>query len=697
MFKRPGLLSTAFLAVLPLAAIALITSGGAPPTPQAQAFDAPEPQPLDHTITLLVTTTMQRSHLLQRELDDEMSRRIMALFLKGLDPSKAYFLKSDIDEFMSQRDELDDLLKKRDVSFGFTVFNRYMKRVEERVALVEELLKNPPDITLDEEFPVNPETSEYSADEDAARDFWRRRVKYEWLLLKQEGDKTDDEIRTAIVNRFHRYQKQMEDTSHDELLERFLTASTMAYDPHTSYMSPSTLEEFYIRMRLNYQGIGAELSPGDDGYATIHRILPGGAAEKAGELQAKDRIVSVGQDEDGEMVDVVNKRLRDIIDLIRGPEGTVVRLGVLPAGETEMKVYSITRDRIELQDAAAAGEVMEVGAKPDGKPYRVGVVDLPSFYADMEAAQRDEANYRSTTRDVAAILDEFKKQEVDSVVLDLRRNGGGSLSEAISLTGLFIDRGPVVQVKGPTRGRATPGVMRHMDRDAGMAWAGPLVVLTSKFSASASEILAGAVQDYHRGVIVGDHSTHGKGTVQTLLELGPNLIGRRDDAPNFGALKITISQFYRPNGDSTQNRGVVSDIVLPSITDVIAKGEKELDYAIAFDSIDPAEFQLSDMVDAELKNELAARSQARIVESKDFHKVEQRVKRFEDQQSRKTVPLNEEKFKKYRGDDESEEAVEEEVATELEEARQGNKIQRDYYLDEVLQIAADYAGLTKKE
>lgn len=696
MLKRPGLLSTAFLATLPLVAIALIASGGAPPAPLAEASEVQAPQPSDHTIALLVTTTMQRRHLLQRELDDEMSQRIMSLFLKGLDPSKAYFLKSDIDEFMAQRDQLDDLLKKRDVSFGFSVFNQYMKRVEERVALVEELLQTTPDITLDEEFPVDPESSDYCADEAAARDFWRRRVKYEFLLMKQEDDKTDEEIRTAILNRFKRYQRQMEDTSHDELLERFLTASTMAYDPHTSYMSPSTLEEFYIRMRLNYQGIGAELSPGDDGYATIHRILPGGAAEKAGELKAKDRIVSVGQDEDGEMVDVVNKRLRDIIDLIRGPEGTIVRLGVLPAGETDLKEYSITRDRIELQDAAAAGEVMEIGAKPDGKPFRVGVIDLPSFYADMEAAQRDEANYRSTTRDVAAILDEFKKQEVDSVVLDLRRNGGGSLSEAISLTGLFIDRGPVVQVKGPMPGRNGAGVMRHMDRDAGMAWAGPLVVLTSKFSASASEILAGAVQDYNRGVIVGDHSTHGKGTVQTLMELGPNLVRRREDAPNFGALKITISQFYRPNGDSTQNRGVVSDIVLPSITDVIAKGEKELDYAIAFDSIDPADFQLSDMVDTEVKNQLSARSETRIAESKDFKKVQARVERFEKQQERKTVPLNEEKFKEYRGNDDGDETPEEQVASELEEAREGNKIQRDFYLDEVLQIAADYAGLLKK-
>lgn len=376
-------------------------------------------------------------------------------------------------------------------------------------------------------------------------------------------------------------------------------------------------------------------------------------------------------------------KLNDVVDLIRGKRGTIVRLDVLSAGGTAPKVITIAREKIELTDKEARGEVFDVGRRPDGKPYRIGVIDLPSFYMDMEGARRGLPDYKSTTRDVHKILNDFKTKGVDAVVLDLRRNGGGSLTEAINLTGLFITEGPVVQVKD-----ADSRVEAHYDLDPDIVWPGPLVVLTSKFSASASEILAGAIQDYGRGFIIGDKSTHGKGTVQSLLDIGQRLLG--PNAASMGALKITQQQFYRPNGDSTQKHGVAADIELPSITSHYAMGEADLDYPVEFDKVDPLSFKRYGQVNPTVCSQLRQLSTQRQQGSEDFQKELRKIARFEEQKKKKTVTLNEEKFLKERAewnaDKEEEKAIE-----KLNDPNAG--IERDYYLDEVLAIVADYLNL----
>ncbi|HPP54298.1 MAG TPA: S41 family peptidase, partial [Thermoguttaceae bacterium] len=479
--------------------------------------------------------------------------------------------QSDVDGFMRQAKELDEAFQRGDIRFGFEVFDVFLRRVDERVRWVDEFLNMEHDFTVDEELVVDRESVQYPADEAEARQVWRKRIKYDLLVLKTTDKLEGQPAREKLARRYHSFAKQMHQMDNEEVLEMYLSAMTSAFDPRTTYMSPRTKEDFEIVMKLELEGIGASLQY-EDGYTKVHKIIPGGAADKDGRLKVGDRIVGVGQGKDGEIVDVVDMKLSDVVDLIRGKKGTVVRLKVIPADAGEQKIIEITRAKIELKDSEAQGEIFTVGKKPDGAPYKIGVIDLPSFYMDMTGARMGLPMFKSTTRDVRRILEDFNAKGVDAVILDLRRNGGGALTEAINLTGLFIEEGPVVQVKD-AEGRVQP----YLDSDQEMVWKGPLVVLVSKFSASASEILAGAIQDYRRGLIVGDHATHGKGTVQSLLDIGRELF-RIPNAKNLGALKVTMQQFYRPSGDSTQNRGVVSDIEWPSLTTHLDVGESDLDY-----------------------------------------------------------------------------------------------------------------------
>ena len=476
----------------------------------------------------------------------------------------------------------------------------------------------------------------------------------------------------------------MKQTDHDELLEIYLTALTTSYDPHTTYMSKTSLENFEIQMRLNLEGIGAALVA-PDGETVVAKVIPGGAAFKDGRLKPDDRIVGVGQGE-GPIVAVSEMKLNDVVKLIRGHQGTTVRLQVIPKGETEPKIYNIVRQRIELSDSEARSVIFEAGHKPDGSPYRVGVINLPSFYMDMSGAKLGRDDFKSTTRDVARLLKEFNAQKVDAVVVDLRHNGGGSLTESINLTGLFIDTGPVVQVKD-FDGQKT----QYDDNERGVAWAGPLVVLTSKYSASASEIFAGAIQDYKRGLIIGDNSTHGKGTVQSLLDLGQRIFRGLPNAPPMGALKITMQQFYRPDGDSTQNRGVVSDIELPSLSSQFDIGESTLDYAMKFDHVDPMQYHKYNLVDNRLIEQLKGQSMERRKDSKDFQKVMLDIQHFNDQKKRKRISLQKEKFTAQKAELTAEKQEEQDVEEMNDPNRPVEK--RDYYLNEVLDIAADYVRM----
>jgi len=478
------------------------------------------------------------------------------------------------------------------------------------------------------------------------------------------------------------------------LLEMFLTSVTSSFDPHSTYMAPVSSKNFDIVISLNLQGIGAQLKV-NDGYTVIDKLIPGGPADKNGQLKAGDRVVSVGQGDTGDFVDVVDMKLNDVVEKIRGKKGTVVRLVVLPEAGGDPKTVKIVRDQIELKDQEASGTIIEDGKKLDGSPYKLGVINLPSFYMDMKGAREGNEDFKSCTRDVKRIIEDFNKKGVDALVLDLRKNGGGSLTEAISLTGLFIEQGPVLQVKGPDgpEGR----VQQYDDTDKGMQWRGPLVVMISKFSASASEILAGAIQDYHRGLIVGDSSTHGKGTVQTMMDLGPQLF-RIQNPPDLGSLKLTVQQFYRPSGDSTQKRGVLSDITLPSLTDHYDVSESDLDYPVPFDKVPPVAFRKYDSaygVVPAMVSKLKEQSSRRIDSSADFGKLKKNIVRYEEQKAKKEVPLNEKKFTARR---EEFDAEKEEEKTFDEHAQGTTEVyKRDYYGNEVLAITLDYLRELGKE
>ncbi|MGQ9505306.1 MAG: carboxy terminal-processing peptidase [Thermogutta sp.] len=674
--NRTSRFSSRFLSLLLwgglLVGLGTIPACGDPRGPRAQ----------DRHIVRTVAAKLPQAHLTKHPLDAEIAERAFKLFFKSLDPMKIYFYQSDVDRFAEKKTKWVELLKAGDISPAYEVYSVFLQRVDERVATALEILKQPLDFTVDEEIIRDPDLLTYPKTPEEARDRWQKRIKLDLLELKADKDTSGQAALEKLQKRYTSFSKRVHQTDEDELLESYLSAFCEAYDPHTSYMSPETLENFDITMKLELEGVGAALQS-EDGYVVVKKLIPGGAAAKDGRLKIDDKIVGVGQGENGEIVDVVDMKLADVVQLIRGKRGTVVRLEVLPADGGPKKVVTITRERIELKDSEAKGQVFESGKKPNGQPYRIGVIDLPSFYMDMSGARLGIPEFRSTTRDVRRILNSFNQEGVDGVVLDLRKNGGGSLQEAINLTGLFIESGPVVQVKD-SAGR----ILVYDDEDTSIAWRGPLIVVISKFSASASEILAGAIQDHKRGIIVGDYSTHGKGTVQSLIDLGQELF-RLPNAPPLGALKLTIQQFYRPNGDSTQNRGVIADIELPSLTNHLEGiAESDLDYALPFDKIPAAKYQAASDVDPAAIEYLKGKSQERVKNSADFQKVTADIQRYLAQREKKTVPLMEEKFmaqvKALNADKEEEKRLK--ALTE----GNGEGIERDYYLDEVLQIMVDY-------
>ena len=693
-----ALFVAAALGLIAVEASAQVQTPPAPATPSAPVANPPaasspaapaaplNPTAEDRAITRAVVQLLRRGHLSGHPLDDEIASRTLKTFLKSLDAMKAYFYQADIDTFEAQKNDIDDKARDGDTTFAYDIFNVLTQRVDERLKVIDELLAQEPDFTIEEEIIRDPDVLTWPVNAAEARERWRKRVKYDLLVEKSEG-KVGEEARAKLRRRYHGFAKRLRQTDADELLEMYLTSLTTSYDPHTSYMSKETMDNFRIIMGLRLEGIGAALQS-SDGETTVSKVIPGGAADKDGRLKTEDRIVGVGQGESGEIVDVVERKLSDVVSLVRGEAGTVVRLQVIPAGQTVPVVYTITRAQIELKDSEARAEVVELG-DANGRPLRLGVIDLPSFYMDMDAAQQRRSDYKSTTRDVQKILEGFKQQRVDAVVMDLRRNGGGSLTEAISLTGLFIDQGPVVQVKG-----ADGEVLQHDDTEKGMAWDGPLVVLTSKGSASASEIFAGAIQDYGRGLIVGDHTTHGKGTVQTLRDLGRELFFG-PNAPTLGALKITMQKFYRPNGESTQKRGVLADIELPSLTEHLPIGEGDLDYAMEFDRVPAAPFRKVNLVDQAMINSLRDLSKQRLAQSTDFQKEAQNISRYEERKNRKTLTLKEDKFLAERAELDAEKQEEDKLDEENGGATRPVVDPKDYHLKESLAITADYLRLVR--
>jgi carboxyl-terminal processing protease len=527
-----------------------------------------------------VGSILEETHYSRRTIDDAMSSQIFDRYLEFLDGQHSYFLASDVADFEQWRYSFDDMIHTGDIDPAFAIFARFQQRNRERMRYAISLLDTEPDWTLDERFAFDRTHAPWPATSAQMDELWRQRVKNDALSLMLTGKSWKDASDT-LRKRYQHVLKRIDQISSEDVFENLMNAYARTFDPHSSYFSPRDSEEYRIQMSLNYEGIGASLQLIDD-YVTVMSIIQGGPAAVAGTLKANDRIVGVGQGKDGAVTDVIGWRLDDVVQLIRGKAGTTVKLAVLPAGVapgSPEKTLLFTRNKVTLDSQAAHKEIRTINR--GGRLLKVGVITVPGFYEDVQAQNAGDPNYRSTTRDVRKLIVELEEQGIDGLVLDLREDGGGYLPEATALTGLFIDKGPVVQLKDTT------GRLEVLDDpDKGVAYSGPLAVLVDRYSASASEIFAAAIQDYHRGVIVGQR-TFGKGTVQNLVPLD-----RWTQRPVNGQLTVTIGKFYRITGESTQHRGVEPDVPLPSPIDMDDVGESSLEDALPWDTIAPVNFTL---------------------------------------------------------------------------------------------------------
>jgi carboxyl-terminal processing protease len=637
-----------------------------------------KPGPDDGRIAFVAARLLEQAHYTRHRFDDEVSSKMLDQYLKALDPLKMHFLQSDLDKFEPYRTRLDDLtLRRGDTWPAYEIFNTFLERLGQRVDYVEELLKEDKfDFTTDEHVVLNRKDLPAPKDLAAAQQLWRERLRFEFLQerLARSGEKAkkdkkavahkpgstngapasvkakteDQEIAELLAKRYRRNLHIFQEMDHEDVFEIYLNSLARVYDPHTDYFGKSQFEQFAISMNLALFGIGAQLRMDDDGYCTIEHLMPGGPAIKCKQIKDKDRIVAVAQS-NGPPVDVVGMNLNKTVQLVRGPKGTEVRLTIESPDSPDRHVVSLIRDEIPLEDQAAKAKIIDLPSA-SGKTERIGIIDLPSFYASFDtlATSGKSGQPHFTSTDVALLIKKMKEEKVTGIILDLRRNGGGSLEEAVKLAGFFIKEGPVVQVRGP---EGEPIV--DSDTDPSILWDGPLVVLTSRFSASASEIVAAALQDYGRALIVGDISTHGKGTVQSLTQLQPFLRNARMEGTNDpGALKLTIRKFYRASGASTQFEGVKPDIVLPSVLNVSKDiGEKSLDNALPWDTIPSANYEKLDRV-APYLAELKRDSEERIKRSKDFDYIREDIALYSKRQEDKSISLNEkERLKEKEQDD----------------------------------------------
>ncbi len=675
--NRPG-------GVVTLAGIAALTAlvVGAQP-PQL------DPTPAEQATAQIVATLLERGHISKPDLNDTIATHWAKSFIESLDPQKYNFLKGDVDEFMASADTLDDAVMEGDVSWSRTVFERFLKRSDERLAATLKILEQEPDFTIDESIVDDPDLIEYAATTAEAEDRLRQLLKFELLRRKVNGD-TIEKAASQLAIRYKDLNRYFHNFDSGDLLERYLTELAESVDPHSGYMQPETLEDMLSQqLHLSLEGIGASLMI-EDGLPVVKEVVPGGAADKDGRLQAEDKIVAV-ETEDGERDEFYGKKLSDIVRKIRGPAGTKVRIVIQPSGAKDLKTYELTREKIELTEQQAKGQVIEVPTE-EGRKVHVGVLSLPSFYGDTQAVLNGDPEAVSATKDCRRLLEQFKQENVDAVVVDLRMNGGGLLQEAITLSGLFIDKGPVVQIREAT------GVKHLDDEEEGAVWEGPMAVIIDRTSASASEIFAGVIRDYDRGLILGDSSTYGKGTVQSIVPLNERLrIGR--SIPNLGALKLTIQQFYRPNGDSTQVKGVVPHIRIPSFLDVQDIGEGKSDNALPFDEVAPVSHDMYTMVPKALVETLIERSTARRESDEKFKEQTGAIDRFLARRARHEISLNEEKFRAEMAAQEldEEEAKADEGADGAPKKREERKAwEPSFYNDEIMAIIADYVTLGGK-
>src|SRR5438876_1609789 len=616
-----------------LAASAVVFVFAVRPQPVLAKADA-------ENICVSVGRLLEEGHYTQQKLNDELSRKFLHTYLELLDYSHLFFTQQDIDTLNAKySSSLDDDVLLGNLKPAYEIYDLYAKRVDERVAKVKELLKQPIDFKTDATIELSRQKAPWPKDETEADQLWRGRIANE-LLQEHLSEHPIEPGPQLVTRRYDRLARNVHEEDRDEQVKLFLDALAQTYDPHSEYLSKADLKNFSINMGLSLVGIGAMLRS-EDGYAKIESLVPGGPAQTDGRLKVGDRITAVAQGP-AEFVDVREMRLDKVVEMIRGKKGTHVRLLVIPSDATDpsrLKNVELVRDEIKLKDQEARADII-IRKDENGDPIKLGWLTLPSFYADMDKHQK------STTCDVRALLKRLKKENIAGLVIDLRRNGGGSLEEALSLTGLFLKSGPIVQTKdynGSIRVSANP--------DPGIAYSGPMVVLTSRQSASASEIFAAALQDYGRAVIVGDKNTFGKGTVQTILPIGrfASLLGSRSGED--GALKLTIQKFYRVAGGSTQLHGVASDIVLPSLTDLPEFAEGALKNCLPYDEVPKAKYTKWSDTHSLFVDQLKRRSEERVKDDPEFHYVMEDMDRLRHRIDENRISLNEDVRKKELADD----------------------------------------------
>lgn len=561
-------------------------------------------------------------------LNDALSVKITNRFIKSLDPDRMLFLQADIDKFTAGSAKIDDAIVQEDLDIPFSIFNIYAQRVVDRMTYARSLLKQDFDFSVRESYSFLRDEEPWPQSEQERNELWRKRVKGDWLRLKLAG-KADAAIRETLDKRYQNILERAYTYKSDDVFQSFMGAYTTSVDPHTDYFGAAASANFDISMKLSLVGIGAVLQE-RDGYTTVRELVPGGPAQLSGKLAVGDRIIGVGQGEDGTVKEVVGTRLDEVVQMIRGTKDSVVRLDVLPADAGEShRVISLVRDKISLEKQAAKKAILSVEDR--GAARRIGVITLPVFYEDFDARRKGDKDYRSASRDVAKLLGELKRENVDGVLIDLRDNGGGSLAEAIDLTGLFVGKGPVVQQRD-----AEGKVEVESDDLSAPAWTGPVGVLINRGSASASEIFAAAIQDYGRGVIVGEPS-FGKGTVQTVINLD-NVA--HNSKPKFGELKLTIAQFFRVDGGTTQLRGVTPDISLPGLSDPKTLGEASYDNALPWAQIKPAKYTAAGNM-AALLPQLKSRHDARVQNDRNFQHFVEDAAELKAQREKRVISLNE--------------------------------------------------------
>jgi len=632
----------------------------------------------------VIAYILDNNHYRKISLNDSLSATILTEYIKSLDNNKQYFTASDLAGFEKYRYSIDDLTRSENVDAAFEIFAVFRTRFKERMDYVmNTLIVEPFDYSVDEYYETDRDKEPWCKDNAELNETWRKVIKSQALSLKLTG-KSQADIEKTLKERYERFSKSIQQFNSEDVFSMYMNTITEAYDPHTNYFSPKAADLFKQQMSLSLEGIGARLQTEND-YTKVAEVIVGGPADKSKLINVNDRIVGVAQGAEGEMVDVIGWRIDEVVKLIKGPKGTTVRLQILPS-ETGVtgpsKIITLVRDKIKLEDQQAKKSI--INYEKNGKNLKLGVITLPSFYMDFEAYQKGDPNYTSTTRDVQRLIKELQVEKIDGLALDLRSNGGGSLAEAIDLTGLFIKNGPVVQVKNSSN-----RIELGEDDDSSIAYSGPLVVLTNRLSASASEIFAGAIQDYHRGVIVGE-STYGKGTVQTVVDLRRFINDPKDQV---GELKITFQKFYRVTGSSTQHKGVTPDIKLPTALDPEQFGESSSPSALPWDEIKGTLFQKTPLVNDRTLANLNKQYQERL-------KTDLQLQRFvaETDEARKSnhetkISLNESIRKKEIAEAEQKKATNDKLNTKIVGKETGTPTDllemEDEYLREGLFVLSD--------